>query len=86
MTAIIACCGSHCPSLHCVCVIICAAWLSLWRERLEKASAPWLHTWMGHQCRDQYWEHGSVCEHYDDLLCPVLLIGGRRTRDNARYG
>lgn len=26
--------------------------------------------------RNEYWRHGSVCEDYGKIKCPVLLIGG----------
>ena len=26
--------------------------------------------------RDDYWKHGSVCENYDAITCPVYAIGG----------
>ena len=29
-----------------------------------------------HQRRDAYWQHGSVCENYDDIQCPVYAVGG----------
>ncbi|CAF4178853.1 unnamed protein product, partial [Rotaria magnacalcarata] len=25
---------------------------------------------------NEYWRHGSVCEDYSKILCPILLIGG----------
>ncbi len=33
-------------------------------------------TWLAHQRRDAYWRHGSVCEDYGAIRCPVLAIGG----------
>ena len=26
--------------------------------------------------RDSYWQHGSICEDYSSIACPVFLIGG----------
>ncbi len=26
--------------------------------------------------RNNYWRHGSICEDYSKISCPVLLIGG----------
>jgi uncharacterized protein len=26
--------------------------------------------------RDSYWKHGSVCEDYDAIECPVCMVGG----------
>ncbi|EGZ14669.1 hypothetical protein PHYSODRAFT_545898, partial [Phytophthora sojae] len=50
-------------------------WKARWRERLGK-QFPWLHEWLAHQTRDEFWEHGSICESYDTVTCPVLEIGG----------
>jgi uncharacterized protein len=51
------------------------AWLERWRERLDSIDPP-LATWLRHQRRDGYWRHGSLCEDYDTVHCPVLLCGG----------
>ena len=51
------------------------AWLPMWRERLA-ALEPFAHTWLGHQLRDDYWRHGSVCEDYSALDAAVLAVGG----------
>ena len=29
-----------------------------------------------HQRRDEYWRHGSVCENYAAIECPVYAVGG----------
>ncbi|MFC9130748.1 CocE/NonD family hydrolase [Streptomyces sp. NPDC057099] len=50
-------------------------WLPLWRERLD-ALEPFLHTWLEHQQRDDYWRHGSVCEDYTAIDAAVLAVGG----------
>uniref|UniRef100_H3GN09 Xaa-Pro dipeptidyl-peptidase C-terminal domain-containing protein n=2 Tax=Phytophthora ramorum TaxID=164328 RepID=H3GN09_PHYRM len=50
-------------------------WRSRWKERLDK-QFPWLHEWLAHQTRDEFWEHGSICESYGTVECPVLAIGG----------
>ncbi|KAG3103215.1 hypothetical protein PI124_g20639 [Phytophthora idaei] len=50
-------------------------WKRRYQERLEK-QFPWLHEWLAHQTRDEFWEHGSICEAYDKVKCPVLEIGG----------
>lgn len=55
------------------------AWLSVWRDkwlqRLEQTPI-FMHDWLGHQRRDEFWEHGSVCEDYPSIRCPVLTVGG----------
>ncbi len=50
-------------------------WREMWLERLEK-SGFWLDTWMRHQHRDDYWKHGSVCEDYGAIRCPVMAVSG----------
>jgi hypothetical protein len=48
-----------------------AAWMA--RLRAEPFLAP---VWAGHQARDAYWRHGSVCEDWAALGVPVLAVGG----------
>ena len=50
-------------------------WRELWFQRLE-GSGLWLHKWLQHQARDDYWRHGSVCEDYGAIKCPVLGVSG----------
>ncbi|MCX4187879.1 CocE/NonD family hydrolase [Methylophaga sp. OBS4] len=50
-------------------------WREMWLQRLE-GSGLWLETWLRHQHRDSYWHHGSVCEDYGAIQCPVMAIGG----------
>ncbi|MFE6622016.1 CocE/NonD family hydrolase [Streptomyces sp. NPDC057740] len=50
-------------------------WWDMWLRRLE-AVEPFLHTWLGHQTRDDYWRHGSVCEDYGAIDAAVLAVGG----------
>ena len=50
-------------------------WRESWRARLESAPCP-VETWLRHQCRDEYWEHGSVNEDYRAIRCPVFAVGG----------
>ena len=50
-------------------------WRDMWLERLNMQ--PFLiETWLQHQTRDGYWEHGSVCEDYSAIEAAVLSIGG----------
>ncbi|CAF1082531.1 unnamed protein product [Rotaria sordida] len=48
---------------------------NIWKERLNEL-IPLDAYWIKHQNRDEYWRHGSICEDYSKILCPVLLIGG----------
>ena len=50
-------------------------WRAMWLERL--ANLPlFLEIWTEHQRRDAYWRHGSVCEDYAAIQCPVYAVGG----------
>jgi predicted acyl esterase len=50
-------------------------WRPMWLERL--ANVPlFLEIWTRHQRRDAYWRHGSVCEDYAAIRCPVYAVGG----------
>ena len=50
-------------------------WRENWRQRLESAPCP-IETWLRHQCRDEYWKHGSVNEDYEAIQCAVFAVGG----------
>jgi uncharacterized protein len=56
-------------------VIVGADWRERWLERIGKL--PFFPAlWLGHQRYDGYWKHGSVCEDFAAIQCPVLAIGG----------
>lgn len=55
--------------------IVGEKWRSIWLERL-KGSGLWLKKWLQHQRRDDYWKHGSVCEDYTSIKCPVMAVSG----------
>jgi uncharacterized protein len=50
-------------------------WRADWLARLDALPhlAP---VWAGHQARDGYWRHGSICEDYARMQVPVLAVGG----------
>ena len=50
-------------------------WRPMWLERLRNLPL-FLETWLRHQRRDAYWRHGSVCEDYAAIACPVYAVGG----------
>ena len=52
-----------------------ASWREQWLTRLEGLE-PFIHTWLAHQQRDEYWKHGSVCEDYGSIKAAVLAVGG----------
>lgn len=55
--------------------IVGDSWRDRWMERLEEMPL-WMAQWMEHQTRDAYWQHGSVCENYDDIQIPVFALDG----------
>jgi putative CocE/NonD family hydrolase len=55
--------------------IVGKRWRDMWRERL-RVLQPFPAVWMGHPWRDEYWRHGSVCEDFTAVDCPVYAIGG----------
>ena len=50
-------------------------WRAMWLERLENTPL-FFERWLEHQRRDAYWKHGSVCEDYEAIQCPVYAVGG----------
>jgi putative CocE/NonD family hydrolase len=50
-------------------------WRDMWQARLNH-SGLWLEKWLTHQRRDDYWRHGSVCEDYSAVRCPVMAVSG----------
>ena len=51
------------------------SWRERWLERI--ATLPFFPgLWLEHQRYDAYWKHGSVCEDFAAIECPVLAIGG----------
>ncbi|MDP4822607.1 MAG: CocE/NonD family hydrolase, partial [Aestuariivirgaceae bacterium] len=50
-------------------------WKKMWMQRLE-AEPFLLIPWLEHPHRDAYWKHGSICEDWNAVECPVLLVGG----------
>jgi uncharacterized protein len=50
-------------------------WRAMWLERLQNVPLCF-ETWLQHQRRDAYWKHGSVCEDFSAIECPVYAVGG----------
>jgi uncharacterized protein len=50
-------------------------WRAMWLARLQNIPS-FLENWLQHQRRDAYWKHGSVCEDYAQIECPVYAVGG----------
>src|SRR5262245_20940388 len=51
------------------------SWRAMWLQRLENVPF-FFERWLEHQRRDHYWKHGSVCEDYEAIQCPVYAVGG----------
>ena len=51
------------------------SWRAMWLERLQNIPL-FFELWLAHQRRDAYWKHGSVCENYEAIQCPVYAVGG----------
>ncbi len=56
-------------------LVVGDGWRDAWLERLENAKL-FIEPWLGHQRRDDYWRHGSACEDYSAIRCPVFAVGG----------
>jgi putative CocE/NonD family hydrolase len=51
------------------------AWREQWLDRVK--NLPFFPAlWLAHQRRDAYWRHGSVCEDFSAIACPVFAVGG----------
>ena len=55
--------------------IVGEGWRDAWLRRME-ATPLFPALWMEHPWRDGYWRHGSVCEDFAAIHCPVYAIGG----------
>jgi len=55
--------------------LVGSRWRELWLDRLRHL-VPFPAHWMRHPWRDDFWRHGSVCEDYARITCPVYAIGG----------
>ena len=50
-------------------------WRQMWLERLDN-TVLLVEAWLRHQRRDRQWRHGSVCEDFRAIRCPVYAVGG----------
>ncbi len=55
--------------------VVGEGWRELWLDRLER-TPPYVEAWLSHQRRDDFWRHGSVCEDYAAIECPVYIQSG----------
>jgi putative CocE/NonD family hydrolase len=51
------------------------AWRETWLNRL-KHEPLLVANWLRHQRRDAFWKHGSICEDWSAIACPVYLVSG----------
>jgi predicted acyl esterase len=56
-------------------ILVGPRWREMWLDRLHNLPL-FLDLWMQHQRYDAYWKHGSVCEDYGAIQCPVYAVGG----------
>ena len=50
-------------------------WRAMWKERIDNHIV-FPAEWLKHQRRDAFWKHGSICEDFSAIACPVLAVGG----------
>mgnify|MGYP001485960653 CR=1 FL=1 len=50
-------------------------WRKIWKDRIDGVDL-YPAKWLKHQKRDAFWKHGSVCENFDAINCPVLSVTG----------
>jgi putative CocE/NonD family hydrolase len=51
------------------------AWRETWLHRL-KHEPLLVANWLRHPRRDDFWKHGSICEDWSAITCPVYLVSG----------
>jgi putative CocE/NonD family hydrolase len=50
-------------------------WREMWFKRMDE-TPPFIEAWVTHQRRDAFWRHGSICDSFADVECPVYAVGG----------
>ena len=55
--------------------IVGTRWRQMWHERLESGGL-WLEPWLRNHTRSDYWRKSSVCERYESIQVPALIVGG----------
>src|SRR5437868_365157 len=50
-------------------------WREMWKRRIDD-HVMFPAVWLNHQRRDAFWKHGSICEDWDAIECPVFAVGG----------
>ena len=52
-------------------------WAEIWQQHLEE-DTPYIIEWLAHQTDGPYWRPGSIRGRYEQIQCPVFMIGGWR--------
>tara|TARA_R110001583_G_scaffold195356_1_gene372226 strand:- start:73497 stop:75512 length:2016 start_codon:yes stop_codon:yes gene_type:complete len=50
-------------------------WRAMWMERLENEPF-FMEEWLGHQQRDDFWKHASICEDFEAVKIPSMVMAG----------
>jgi len=50
-------------------------WRQQWMRRMDNGTFP-MESWLKHQRRDAFWQHGSVNQDWSAIQCPVFAMGG----------
>lgn len=62
---------SRCPDP----ALVGERWRDMWLERLRDEPY-FMEEWLSHQRRDDFWKHASICEDFDAVEIPSLVIAG----------
>ena len=52
-------------------------WAEIWEQHLEE-NTPYIAEWLTHPTDGPYWRPGSIRGRYEQIKCPVFMIGGWR--------
>jgi uncharacterized protein len=50
-------------------------WRKMWKDRIDN-HVMFPAVWLNHQRRDSFWKHGSICQDWNAIECPVFAVGG----------
>lgn len=62
---------SRCPDP----ALVGEGWRDMWMQRLRDEPY-FMEEWLAHQRRDDFWRHASICEDFDAVAIPSLVIAG----------
>ena len=52
-------------------------WAEIWEQHLEE-NTPYIIEWLSHPTDGPYWRPGSIRGRYEQIKCPVFMVGGWR--------